>query len=97
MRLPLFDVFYFIRRIDAFTGSESTQILAPDLALPPPAPYRACQHSGTVAFDAINLPEEAPFPEIGRARRFRCTACGSRDYAVVPDWRGYRAPGMGKI
>jgi hypothetical protein len=48
-----------------------------------------------VAFDAIGLPDETPFPDIGRARRFRCMACGSGDSVVVPDWRGYRAPGMG--
>lgn len=40
---------------------------------------RACQHSGAVAFDAIGLPDETLFPDIGRARRFRCSACGARE------------------
>ena len=26
---------------------------------------RACQHSGVVAFDALRLPDEIPFPDIG--------------------------------
>jgi hypothetical protein len=56
---------------------------------------RACGHSGAVAFAAIGLPDATPFPKIARARRFRCSACGARDYAVMPDWSGYRAPGMG--
>jgi hypothetical protein len=55
---------------------------------------RACHHSASVAFDAIGLPDETSFPEIARARRFRCSACGARDFAIVPDWTGYRAPGM---
>ncbi len=50
---------------------------------------------GTVAFDAIDLADQTPFPEIGRARRFRCSACGERDFAIAPEWRGYRALGMG--
>jgi len=58
---------------------------------------RACHHSGAVAFDAIGLPDDTPFPRIAGARRFRCSGCGARDYAVVPGWRGYRAPGMGKM
>jgi hypothetical protein len=56
---------------------------------------RACQHSGAVTFDAIGLPDRTPFLDIGCAKRFRCSACGTRDCAVVPDWRGYLAPGMG--
>jgi hypothetical protein len=55
---------------------------------------RACQHSGAVAFDAIGLPDKTPFPDIGGARRFRCSACGARDFAIVPDWRSDRAPAM---
>jgi hypothetical protein len=58
---------------------------------------RACQHSGTVAFDVIGLPDETPFPDIGRARRLRCSACGARNCAVVPDWQCYRAPGIGTM
>ena len=58
---------------------------------------RACQHSGAVPFEALGLPDETPFPEIARARRFRCSSCGARDYAVTPDWQGYRAPGMGRM
>ncbi len=56
---------------------------------------RACGHSGAVTFDAIGFPDSTLFPKIARARRFRCSACGARDCAVMPDWAGYRAPGMG--
>ena len=58
---------------------------------------RDCKHSGAVAFDALRLPDDTPFPLIVvlRAPRFRCSQCGSRDCAVTPDWRGYRASGMG--
>lgn len=57
---------------------------------------RVSGHSGVVAFDVVGLPDRTPFPDIGRARRFRCSGCGARDYAVMPDWQGYRAPGMGR-
>jgi hypothetical protein len=43
---------------------------------------RGCHHSAPVAFDVIGLPDETPFPEIGHARRFRCSTCGARDFAV---------------
>ncbi|WP_298352984.1 hypothetical protein [Rhodoblastus sp.] len=56
---------------------------------------RACGHSGAVAFDALGLPDDVLFPMIARARRFRCSACGARDCGVMPDWSGYRAPGIG--
>ena len=58
---------------------------------------RACHHSGAATFDAIGLPDETPFPRIARARRFRCSGCGARDYAVVPDWSRHRAPGTGRM
>ncbi len=57
---------------------------------------RDCKHSGAVAFDALHLPDDTPFPLILRARRFRCEHCGSRDCQVTPDWRNYRASGMGR-
>ena len=58
---------------------------------------RSCGQSGGVAFEALGLPDSTPFPLIARATRFRCLACGARDYAVMPDSRGYRALGMGQI
>ena len=48
------------------------------------------------AFAAIGLAPETPFPAIEGARRFVCTACGSRCANVSPDWRGHRAAGMGR-
>jgi hypothetical protein len=57
---------------------------------------RDCRHTGAVTFDALRLPDETPFPEIARAKKFRCGACGSRDCRVSPDWRDYRASGMGR-
>ena len=55
-----------------------------------------CRHAGRIEFDALALPDETPFPEIARRRRFRCTACGARENAVRPDWRDYRAEGRGR-
>jgi hypothetical protein len=57
---------------------------------------RDCRHSGAVAFETLRLPDETPFPRILVVRKFRCLACGSRDCRIAPDWRGYRASGMGK-
>ncbi len=58
---------------------------------------RSCGQSGGVAFESLGLPDSTPFPLIARATRFRCLACGVRDYAVMPDSSGYRALGMGQI
>ena len=58
---------------------------------------RSCGHSGAVAFDALRLPDQMPFPMIASARRFRCSACGARNFGMMPDWTGYRAPGMGRM
>lgn len=56
---------------------------------------RDCKHGGAVAFDALGLPDDTPFPQVLGLRRFRCQNCGSRDCHVTPDWRNYRASGMG--
>jgi hypothetical protein len=37
-----------------------------------------CGRSGVVDFDRIALAEKTPFPDIGRARLFRCFARGAR-------------------
>ena len=55
-----------------------------------------CRHSGRIEFDALPLPDETPFPDIARRLRFRCTACGARQYEVRADWREYNAPWMGE-
>jgi hypothetical protein len=57
---------------------------------------RDCKHAGAVPFDALGLPDDTPFPLILRKRRFRCEPCGSRDCQLTPDWRDYRASGMGR-
>ncbi len=49
-----------------------------------------------IAFAAIGLAPETPFPAIAGARRFVCVACGSRRADVSPDLRGHRAAGMGR-
>jgi hypothetical protein len=53
-----------------------------------------CPRSTPVAFAAIALAPETPFPAIAGARRFLFVACGSRRADVSPDWRGHRAAGM---
>jgi len=58
---------------------------------------RACQHSGSVAFDAIGLPDETLFRDTGRARRFRCSGCRARDFAIMPDWRVIARRGWGRF
>jgi hypothetical protein len=49
-----------------------------------------------MAFDQLGLPADLPFPDIPARRRFVCSACGGVTASVTPDWREYRARGMGK-
>ena len=56
---------------------------------------RDCRRSAPLSFDVIALPDETPFPEIVKLRRFRCEGCGSKKAVVTPDWRGMKVPGMG--
>jgi hypothetical protein len=55
-----------------------------------------CHRDVALGFDQLGLPDDLPFPEIGARRRFVCSACGSKAVSVTPDWREYRARGMGK-
>lgn len=43
---------------------------------------RSCRRTVSVVADM--LPDEVPVPEAGR--RFRCSACGSREITTRPDW-----------
>jgi hypothetical protein len=58
---------------------------------------RECHREGRISFEALTLPAETPVPAIARARRFVCSGCGARSVASLPDWSGYRAPGMGRM
>ena len=49
-----------------------------------------CGRTVTVTFDQIGLPEDTPFPQIARRRRWVCQKCGSREVSVMPDWRDPR-------
>ena len=55
-----------------------------------------CLRSTPVSFKAIGLAPETPFPNIARVKRFVCAGCGSRRIDVSPDWREFRAAGMGR-
>jgi C4-type Zn-finger protein len=55
-----------------------------------------CLRSTPLSFKAIGLAPETPFPNIARVKRFVCAACGSRRIDVSPDWREFRAAGMGR-
>jgi len=57
---------------------------------------RAWRQSGAMAFDAIGPRDETVIPRIASTQRFRCSELGARDYADLPDWRVYRAPGMAR-
>jgi hypothetical protein len=46
---------------------------------------RDCRRSAALSFDVITLPDETPFPEIVKLRRFRCEGCGSNKAVVTPD------------
>jgi hypothetical protein len=56
-----------------------------------------CLHAAPLTFAGLGLPDEIPFPMIGRCRQFVCTQCGGRRVSVSPDWRAHRAYGMGHI
>jgi hypothetical protein len=61
------------------------------------ATCRSCQRSEPVPFDVIALPDETLFPAIAKLKRFRCGGCGCKQAFVTPDWRGMKAPGMGRM
>lgn len=43
-----------------------------------------CVRSAIVAFEAIGLPDDLPFPAIGRGGRLVCSACGGRTVHLMP-------------
>ena len=45
-----------------------------------------CGNRRRMSWEEIGLPEATVFVEIGRARRFRCHRCSSRDVIVSADW-----------
>ena len=53
-----------------------------------------CLHAAPFTFAALGLPDELPFPTIGRRRRFVCTHCGGRRVSVSPT--GARIGRMGR-
>jgi hypothetical protein len=55
-----------------------------------------CQRATDLRFDAIKLPDETPFPDIKKLRRFTCSIWGSGQVTLMPDWRGQRAHGAGR-
>jgi hypothetical protein len=46
----------------------------------------SCGHRGKIALDAIGLPDDLPFSEIGKRKRLVCSKCGSRSFKIMPDW-----------
>ena len=50
-----------------------------------------CGRQVVVPFDRLGLPDATPFPAVRTARRWRCSHCGRRDIAVMPDWPDPRA------
>ena len=45
-----------------------------------------CHRGSVLTFDAINLPDDTPFPEIAIRRRWVCAKCGCRKVSVMPRW-----------
>ena len=45
-----------------------------------------CVRSAIVGFEAAGLPDDLPFPAIGRGERLVCSACGGRTVHLMPDW-----------
>lgn len=58
--------------------------------------YEACKRSAWVPFAAMGLPPDTPFPAIARRRRFRCSACGSREVTLQPCLAAKPARGAGR-
>lgn len=56
---------------------------------------RKCHHAATMRFEALDLPDETPIPEIGRIKRFVCSSCGGWGVKTMPDWTDYKASGRG--
>ncbi len=51
----------------------------------------ACGRSVTVPFDKMGLPDDTPFPQIARLRKWVCQKCKGRQVSVMPEWRDPRA------
>lgn len=45
-----------------------------------------CRRQASVALDALRLPDDTPFDEIGKRRRLVCEACGRRASRISVDW-----------
>ena len=56
-----------------------------------------CGSSVTVPFDKIALPEDTPFPQIARVRKWVCAKCKGRQVSVMPDWRDPRTVQAARI
>src|SRR5208283_5569794 len=54
-----------------------------------------CLRSTPVSFEAIRLVPETPFLAAAEARRFVCSACGSRRVDATPDCVGIGGRGPG--
>lgn len=46
-----------------------------------------CGRAVTVPFDKMDLPDDTPFPQIARLRKWVCQKCKGRQVSVMPDWR----------
>jgi hypothetical protein len=53
-----------------------------------------CHHNATMPVAALlpRYPAKTPFPEM--CSRFRCSACGSRQVDVRPNWAARRSSGQ---
>ena len=45
-----------------------------------------CGRMQAITFNELGLPDETPFPEIARRRRWFCVGCRSRQVTCMPDW-----------
>jgi hypothetical protein len=56
----------------------------------------SCLHLAFVTFAVAGVDVRAPVLSIADRRRFVCTQCRGRAVSIVPDWRNYRASGIGR-
>jgi hypothetical protein len=48
-----------------------------------------------MGWETLALPEDTPFPDIDRLKRFACSSCGSKAVTITPDWAAYKQNGGG--
>jgi hypothetical protein len=54
-----------------------------------------CSRISAMAWEKLALPDNTPFTDIDRLKRFACSTCGSKAITIMPDRAAYKPQGGG--